>query len=242
MMIIDSHVHAGHADKLTASWETFADIEVSLRRMDCAGIDKAVVFPIGTGDFRRANREIAEIVRQHSDRLFGYAKVSQREDAGRIAPMLKETFKDLDLRGLKLHGHPNREIMDALAPWRKPLLVDVKGDVFPLRYVAESYPDVPLIIAHMGEFRALDGPAVQMTLSLARRYPNVYFDTSSVTEHACLEEALSEGLCHKMIFGSDGPVLHCGVELARIKALDLSPEDADRVLWKNIAGLLGEPT
>lgn len=241
-MIIDSHVHAGHADGLVYSWETFADIEVSLERMDKAGIDKAVILPIGSHDFQRRNREIAEIVRRHPSRLFGYAKVNQQEDAGRIAPMLAEAFEQLRLRGLKLHGHPNREIMEAMAHYRKPLLVDVKGEVYPLRYAAESYPDVPIIIAHMGRFLSIDEQVRLTTLWLAQRHPNVYFDTSSVQDHEWLETAVREGLCHKMIFGSDGPVSHCRVELSRIDVLGLTSEDRELVLWKNIARLIGEPT
>ncbi|MCX7012612.1 MAG: hypothetical protein NTW86_08625 [Candidatus Sumerlaeota bacterium] len=79
-MIIDYHVHAGHADGLTRSQNTCEDIAVSLRRIDAAGIDKAVVLPIGASrstTCREQNREVAEIVRSHRDRLFGFAKVSQ---------------------------------------------------------------------------------------------------------------------------------------------------------------------
>jgi len=240
-MIVDAHIHAGHADGLTRSWDTFEDIEVSLRRMDAAGIDRAVVLPIGSGNFRAANREIHDIVRAHPDRLFGFAKVSQEEDRGRIAEMLDEAFGDLGLRGLKLHGHPNREIMEALKGHRKPLLVDVSGRVYGLRYVAESYPEVPIIVAHMGQFRS-DDQAHLVTLWLAKRYPNVYFDTSSVLLHEWLERAVQEGLCGKMIFGSDGPVCHCGVELARVRALDLPAPEAEQVLAGNLLALIGAAT
>ncbi len=241
-MIIDSHVHAGHADGLAHPWDTFADIEMSIERMDQCGIDKAVILPIGSHDFERRNREIAGIVSRYPERLFGYAKVNQEEDAGRIEAMLTEAFEELGLRGLKLHGHPNREIMEVMDRGRKPVLVDVKGQVYPLRHVVESYPEVPVIIAHMGQFLAVNGQVRLTTLWLAKRYPNVYFDTSSVVEHEWLEEAVREGLAHKMIFGSDGPVCHPQVELSRIKALALAPDDEEMVLWKNIARLLGETT
>jgi hypothetical protein len=92
-MIIDSHVHAGHSDGLAHSWDTWEDVEVSLRRMDAAGIDRAVVLPMGSTDFATRNRETADIVRQHSDRLWGCAKVSQQEDRvlrGTMARLLGE--------------------------------------------------------------------------------------------------------------------------------------------------------
>jgi len=238
-MIIDSHVHAGHGDALAHSWDTFEEIDISLQRMDESGIDRAVILPIGSANFTEYNREIAAIVERHPDRLYGYAKVNQQEDRGRVEAMLGEAFDELGLRGLKLHGHPNREIMEALDKYRKPLLVDVAGRVYPLRFVAESFPEVPIIIAHMGQFKSND-EAHMATLWLAERYDNVYFDTSSVMLHEWLERVVEEGLCEKMIFGSDGPGCHCGVELARVRALGLSAEDEERVLCGNIGRLIGE--
>jgi len=238
-MIVDCHVHAGHGDALAHSWDTFEDIEISLRRMDACGIDKAVVLPIETMDFRGANREISEIVRAHPDRLYGFAKVNQERDKGRIKEMLDEAFGEMGLRGLKIHGHPNREIMETLSQHRKPLLADVYGKVYELRYVAESYPDVPIIIAHMGQFKS-NAQAHLNTIWLAKRYRNIYFDTSSVILHEWLEQAVEEALCNRMLFGSDGPVCHCAVELARIRALGLPAADEALVLWKNISRLIGE--
>jgi uncharacterized protein len=237
-MIIDSHVHAGHGDALAHSWGTFEDVDISLKRMDACGIDKAIILPIETLDFRAANREVVEIVHAHPDRLYGYAKVNQERDRGRIEEMLDEAFGDMGLWGLKIHGHPNREIMEALSKYRKPLLADVYGKVYELRYVAESYPDVPIIIAHMGQFKSNDQAHLN-TIWLAKRYRNIYFDTSSVILHEWLEQAVKEKLCDKMIFGSDGPDCHCGVELARIKALCLSKDEEELILSGNISKLIG---
>jgi len=237
-MIIDAHMHAGFGDDLAHSWDTFEDIEISLKRMDDAGIDKAIVLPIGVRNFEVHNRETAEIVDRYANRLYGFAKVSQKEDAGRVERLLEEAFDKLGLCGLKLHGHPNREIMEALNKYRKPLLVDVYGEAYCLRYVAESYPKVPIIIAHMGQFLTTNPKPKLETLWLAKRYENVYFDTSGVCVHEWLERAVDEGFVRKMIFGSDGPVLHCGVELAKIRYLRLSKEDEERVLCGNVMELL----
>jgi predicted TIM-barrel fold metal-dependent hydrolase len=195
--------------------------------------------PIGHDNFEVHNRQTAEIVAQHPDRLVGYAKVSQKQDAGRVEQMLREAFEKLGLVGLKLHGHPTREIMEVINHYRKPILADVYGEVYRLRFVAEQYPAVPIIIAHMGKFMSFDGAMRQTVLWLARTYPNVYFDTSSVCEHEWLERTVTERLTGKMIFGSDGPGLHCGVELARVKYLKLPAEQEAMVLGGTIAGLLG---
>lgn len=113
------------------------------------------------------------------------------------------------------------------------------GAVYPLRYVAESYPGVPIIVAHMGKFKS-DTQAHLQTLWLAQHYENVYFDTSSVIDFEWLERAVQGGLIQRMIFGSDGPVCHCAVELARVRALCLAPDLEALVLHENILRLIGD--
>jgi predicted TIM-barrel fold metal-dependent hydrolase len=43
---------------------------------------------------------------------------------------------------------------------------------------------------------------------------------------------------HKILFGSDGPLLHPGLELHKIRLLKLSPEDEALVLGGNAQRLL----
>src|SRR5688500_9978370 len=103
-MIIDGHCHAGRGDGLTAPWNTDAPLDAYNRRARAAGIHRTVVVPTFHSDYATANRELAELVRQHEDRLIGFAMVHARSDAGRIEEMLAEAVY-LGLRGLKLHGH-----------------------------------------------------------------------------------------------------------------------------------------
>jgi len=48
-----------------------------------------------------------------------------------------------------------------------------------------------------------------------------------------LEEAVARAGAHKVLFGSDGPWLHPGLELAKVHALHLEPRDAALVLGGN---------
>jgi hypothetical protein len=53
-----------------------------------------------------------------------------------------------------------------------------------------------------------------------------------------LDQAVRRAGARKVIFGSDGPWLHPGVELAKIKALGLAPADEQLVLGGNLARLI----
>ncbi|MBI3945355.1 MAG: amidohydrolase [Armatimonadetes bacterium] len=232
-MIIDSHCHAGHADGLTNSYTTFEDICVSLSRMDDAGIDRAIVFPIATT--KEADEETASIVKQYPDRLWGYAKVSQERDAGQVHARLRYAIQELGLVGLKLHGMLNRELMDACEDLNIPVIVDPGHKPWGLQWAAKAYPNVNVIIAHFGSFLSASEQAHQETIWMARKWPNIYLDTSGVMRFSWLEEAVRECGADKLIYGSDGPVVHTGMELAKIRLLKLPQDDLDKVLCKNIA-------
>jgi hypothetical protein len=236
-MIIDSHLHAGRANELTAAYTTFEDIRISIERMDACGIDRAIVLPIDTT--KEADQETARIVSQYPDRLWGYAKVDQNRDAGAVRERLRYATQELGLKGLKLHGFPNREIMEACEEFRLPLLVDPVHKPWSLQYAAREFPAVKMIIAHFGSFLSRSTEAHQQTIWMARTLPNVYLDTSSVAWFSWLELGLKEAGAEKLVFGTDGPEMHCASELARVKALNASPQEMEKILWQNIVSIAG---
>jgi predicted TIM-barrel fold metal-dependent hydrolase len=71
------------------------------------------------------------------------------------------------------------------------------------------------------------------------RYPNVYGDTSGVRRFDYLVRAVRRAGAHKLVFGSDGPWLHPGVELEKIRLMGLSDDEFRKVTWGNAVGLLG---
>ena len=70
------------------------------------------------------------------------------------------------------------------------------------------------------------------------RFPNVYADTSGVRYWECLVQAVKRAGPHKILFGSDGPLLHPAVELYKIKMLRLPPQEEALITGGNIARLL----
>ena len=239
-MIVDFHCHAGRGDLLTAPWNTDAPLESYLRRARRAGIERTVVFPAFHTDYTAANRELARVVARWRPRLIGFAMVNARSDAGRVREMVREAVTRLGLRGLKIHGHeamPTREVCEAARAFRLPMIVDVAGKAHVIDMFAAQYPDVNFIIAHLGSF-ADDWRAHERVIEQLARYPNVYADTSGVRRFDYLVEAVKQAGSGKLVFGSDGPWLHPGLELHKIKLLGLSRADEARVLGGNADRLL----
>jgi hypothetical protein len=82
---------------------------------------------------------------------------------------------------------------------------------------------VNFIIPHLGSF-ADDWRAHQQVIDQLVRYPNVYADTSGVRRFDYIVEAIKRAGARKLLFGSDGPWLHPGLELHKIRLLGLPAE------------------
>jgi len=241
-MIIDCHCHAGWGDGLTGPWDTAAPLGLYQRRARQAGIDRTVLLPTFHSDYAEANREVARIIARHPERFYGFAFVHPERDRGRILELVTEAVQ-LGFRGLKVHRHDariTREVCEAARAFRLPVLYDVMGEVAPVELLATEYPDVSFIIPHLGSF-ADDWAAQRALLDQMERHPNVHADTSGVRRFDLLVEAVRRAGPEKLLFGSDGPWLHPGVELAKVRELGLPPAAERLVLGGNLLRLLGRP-
>lgn len=234
-MIVDSHCHAGAGDGLVGPWDTRAPLGPYLRWCRDYGIAHTVLFAVFHSDYAVANREVAGLVTRDPARFTGYVFVNPSRDAGRVFPLVAHHVRRHGFRGIKCHRHDarlTREVCETARRLRIPVLYDVMGDVSAIDLFAPEYPDVNFIIPHLSSF-ADDWKAQRAFLDPLSRLPNVYTDTSGVRRFDLLVEAVARAGARKILFGSDGPWLHPGVELAKIEALQLSPADRRLVLSGN---------
>jgi predicted TIM-barrel fold metal-dependent hydrolase len=241
-MIIDCHCHAGSGDGLTGPWDTSAPLERYVERAREAGITHTVLFPAFHSDYTVANREVAEIIARQPDRFFGFAFVHAERDRGRVRNKVGEAVEQYGFRGIKVHRYDariSREICDVARAFSVPVLYDVMGEVSSVELLAIEYPDVNFIIPHLGSF-ADDWKAQVAIADHLVRHPNIFTDTSGVRRFDLLEQALKRAGPRKILFGSDGPWLHPGVELAKVRALHLSPGDERLVVAGNLLRLISK--
>jgi uncharacterized protein len=225
---------------LTAPWNTIAPLAKYLRRAHRAGIERTVVFSALHSDYTVANREVARIVARHRGQLIGFAMLHPGRDASRVRRMVGEMVRKHGFRGVKVHGlqhMPTREVCDALREHGVPLLLDVAGKAHVIDMLASEYPDVTFIIAHLGSF-ADDWRAHERVVEQLARYPNVYADTSGVRQFDYLVRAVRRAGARKLMFGSDGPWLHPGLELHKIKLLGLPQDQEALILGGNARRLI----
>jgi uncharacterized protein len=228
---------------MTAPWNTIASIGAYLRRARAAGIHKTIVIPPFHSNYAEANEYLGRLVARYPDRLVGFAFVHSKRDAGRISNMVGRALRKWRFRGIKVHGFdamPTREVCEAARKFRVPMLVDVVSRPEVVDMLAPQYPDVNFIIPHLGSFTD-DWRAHQQVIYQIARYPNVYADTSAVRQFDYLVQAIQRAGPRKLLFGSDGPWTHPGLELHKIRLLGLPPDQQAMVLGENALHLLRRP-
>jgi predicted TIM-barrel fold metal-dependent hydrolase len=213
-----------------------------LRRAWEAGITRSVLFAAFHSDYKLANREVARIVASRPNRFYGFAFVHPDRDRGRVQELVQEAVLNHHFCGIKVHRHDGRitrEICEVARAFGLPVLYDVMGEVSVVELLATEYPDVSFIIPHLGSFGD-DWRAQLALIDPLVRHPNIYTDIAGIRRFDLLLQAVKRAGVRKILFGSDGPWLHPGVELAKVRALDLPQSQEQLVLGGKFLRLISQ--
>ncbi len=244
-MIIDCHVHCKGGDLYRREF-TADDI---LRAMDEAEIERSIVFAICLPSLE-SQAMTERVCAVAPERLTPFAHVLP--DEGPLALMeLERAVSELGFRGLKLHlgelpaGLSAKEIVESVEPLiskcadlHVPCLIDAKGMPDVIDELAEASPNCDLIVPHLGCSQG--ETLIDRFIGLAATRHNVLLDTSYVHEPWKIGDAIRRAGPTKVIFGSDGPLMHPAIEMRKLEVLDLAPEAWQAVTERNIQTLLGE--
>ncbi len=239
-MIIDCHCHAGKGDGLTGPWDTRAGLGEYIKQADQYGIHKTVLFSAFHSNYTIANEAVAKIVLRNRDRFYGFAFVHAERDAGSVFQLVKTAVEQYKFCGIKVHKYDariSREICSVAHHFSLPVLYDPMGEVPTIEMIAKEYPQVNFIIPHLSTFSD-DWRAQREFITVLERRPNIFCDLSGVRRFDVITEALERGGSHKILFGSDGPWLHPGVELEKIRALPLDEMERENIFSRNFLKLI----
>ncbi|HEV2067395.1 MAG TPA: amidohydrolase family protein [Thermomicrobiales bacterium] len=172
---------------------------------------------------RRANDDTAAFVRAHPEKFIGFLTVHPHDPA--VLDEIERATGDLGLRGIKLG--PNYQNFDPLGEGaftvyrraeelRLPILFH--QGTSPVRFadldyahprhidrVATAFPELRMILAHMGHPWQVD------CIAVIRKHPNVYADISAQfyrpwSYYNAFRLATEWDVLPKLLFGSDYPI------------------------------------
>ena len=225
-----------------------------------------VVFTVdherGLGLKRISNEEVAESAAEHADVAIPFASI----DPARGKLGVREARRLIDhfgVKGFKFHpsvqgfypnDHDAYPLYEVIAEAKLPALFHTGqtgigagmpgGGGIRLKYanplylddVAVDFPDMPIVMAHPSV------PWQDEALSVATHKPQVYIDLSGWSPKYFppqLVQYANTLLKHKVLFGTDYPLLAPDRWIADFATLDIKPEVRPLIMKENAVRLLG---
>jgi predicted TIM-barrel fold metal-dependent hydrolase len=230
-----------------------------LGNTETAAFDKAVVFGFAFRDAglcRYVNDYVIEKVKEYPQKLTGFMVVPARgEGAKEIERCSGSGLKgvgELFPAGQEIDLENERETADitgVCVEFGLPLLLHVNepvGHYYPgktdagfrqLETFITNNPELKIVLAHWG-----GGLFLYETMSEIReKFRNVYYDTAAMPflyDERIYRAAKALGLCGKILFGSDFPLLPHSRYFAALDKSGLSAEEKQLVLGGNARRLL----
>ena len=261
MEIIDAHAHIYPekiAEKATDAIGDFYDIKMEmpsgttqnlLKDGERAGISAYVVHSCATTSkqVRKINEFIKKEIDEHKE-FIGFMTLHQDLTEEEIASEVDWCYKN-GFKGVKLHPDFQKFYID---DERVEKIYKIVSDKFPIlfhigddRYdfsaperlikIAKKYPKVNFIAAHFGGYRQWDKASLYVGLD------NVYFDTCSslsfITSEKAEEIIRTLGV-DRFFFATDFPMWDAKTEIERFNKINLTTEEKEKILAKNIKKLL----
>jgi len=252
-MIIDADVHISP----TAQPGGSITVEELLRRMDRAGVDKALTWlhPPYLRHLDESNACVYEASRAHPDRIVPFGWADPNLGVATARETVRRCIEEYGFHGIKLNGAANGfsiddpelslPVVEEIAKTGKMAAFHVGVNAyetthpFRLAKVARAFPRLKIFAVHMGGVGFPDmSPAV---IEFAAECPNLYLIGSEIRSPAILCAVKQLG-ADRVCFGSDTPFESMHVELAKYRALledEIAPNELDKVLGGNVMRLLG---
>jgi predicted TIM-barrel fold metal-dependent hydrolase len=252
-MIIDADTH------VTPTGADYS-IEQLLSAMEKAGVDKTLTWlrPDYRGEeIEGHNAYLYQATREYPDRILGFGWADPTLGVNHAKDMVKRCVYDYGFYGVKLNGAQNYYFIDdaelslpvveEIAKTGKLLAFHIGADEYerthPFRAakIAKMYPDMPILMVHMGMRSADMNHAV---IEMALENPNMYLIGSGTSYKAVLRAIRTLG-ADRVCFGSDAPFQIMHVELAMYNAFldgEVSAAEKRDVMAGNIMRLFELPS
>ena len=255
---IDVHAHFGdyrRAGNIELS-NNFAsgDAETVVRRATDANVSTTIASPLlgllprGEANTFHGNREAVEIVEATAGLLqWVIVNPLQPQTYQQAADMLKRP----KCVGIKLHPEEHvypiveygQELFEFASQHNAVVLAhsgdpnSLPADFLPF---ANAFSNVSLILAHLGNGGGATGdPTLQVRAVQESKHGNVFTDTSSARSISpgLIEWAVQEIGSDRILFGTDSPLYHTGMQSIRIDQADISADDKMKILRGNAVKL-----
>jgi predicted TIM-barrel fold metal-dependent hydrolase len=242
-MIIDFHAHLWARDDAEEAMAAVA----ARHGVDHICISAIRSYVPDVDEVRQLNARTRRAIRQWPDVYLGFVYVNPKH--GDIALQMIDEAAEQGMVGIKLWtscyaSDPSvRPIAEKAIELDWPVLqhawrkwtgnLPTESDPRHVARLAEHYPDLKLVMAHIGG-------DWEYAIKAVRHCPNLCVDTSGSLAHTgMLEMSISELGADRVIWGTDMPGADLIYTLAKVDRAPLKPRDKRKLLGGNALRLLG---
>ncbi|MFQ7472651.1 MAG: amidohydrolase family protein [Anaerovoracaceae bacterium] len=233
---IDAHSHIG----FFGGWSNVGiTAEEMIAQMNEYNVEKTIISTYPA-------KESIEAVDKYPDRLIGAVWVNPNEPSA--IETIKDAVKNHGFKAVKLHPlfhsyMPNDECVFPVAEIAGeldiPLMIHTGHPPYSLPWsvaqLADIYPEVKMVMIHMGHG---NGMYIQAAIDMAKKYPNLYMETSGMPMHTKIKEAYEDVGADRIMWGLDAPFHHPTVEMQRTIVSGLTDCQLEDVFYNNAKNLL----
>jgi predicted TIM-barrel fold metal-dependent hydrolase len=229
--------------------------EVTVQAMKSAGVSRALISAWhGPEGELISNQEVLTLTREHPDLFCGIASVDLRDPVAAVRS-LRTCVREHGFRGLRvvqwlwelpcshaLYYPLYAECVELDVPvclqvgLTGPLRSSESGRPLHIERIALDFPDLRIVCGHIGY------PWQQEMIALATKFPHVYIDTSAYKPKRYPQELVSflkSNGRHKVMFGTNYPMLTPAACLAELDRLDLDADTSAAFLALNARRVFG---
>jgi hypothetical protein len=250
--VVNGHHHIGNENaQQDRTFEWSESVEQIIDAMDENKVDATILQPLG-GETDKGvadvHDQIYEASQEYPGRIFGTAAVNPHLGTDFVHEEITRCVQELDFKFVKLHTlawgvDPTSDIaydvFDACEDNDVPVMVHTGPHGMPFSVpgmymdVADDYPDLDIIFAHMGGAYTLTQEAIQM----ADRWENIYLDTT-LAMNMYIRRAMERVGAEKLIMAAEHSS-NIPVALEKINCIGADEEQKAKILGQNAIDLYG---
>jgi len=246
MRIIDAHAHYG---------EWFFPIratkEHDIMRIAAKYKIEKVIFSSTLAivyDLVEGNRALGFLIDMNPD-YYGYVVLNPNYPE-LSEKMILECLSNPKFLGMKIHPdysaqpvscETNIHLLDLARKKRRVVLLHTWGEqgVRASSAVAETFPDLFVIMGHMGG-DGLNGQGWRAAIGAARKLDNVYLEICGSDLHKDrIKEAVDAMGCDRILFGSDMTLIAPDFAVGMVTEAEISEEAKEAIFYTNAKKLFG---
>jgi hypothetical protein len=248
--IFDAHLHIPSDNGENFQWNLVTrNMQEFAAYLDKCGVKRGVISSSWSNkaqtpdDYRNGNREVAKYADKYKGRFRGSCVITpfRIDEALREIEHCRKEFGFVWLgefcnymTGYKYDTPEWAEVMNLAT--KLNMVIQIHTNVREMEYLAANFPQATIVFPHLGGNR----DDIFKRIGIVARHKNTHIELSGsgIERVGILEKAVKDIGADRVLYGSDFTINEPSAVIARVKNAFLTPQDREKILFRNVERLL----